>query len=406
MDTVLFLLTAEFPFGDGEPFLETEITALSEAFSRVVLMPQNSTAKKQSRSLPDNVDILQTRIEPTDLFNAMLSILKSRLMLVELLRLVFSHPAALKVSIRSIQSGLSIRRLLKNVSLSMQPHKAVYYSYWLDDASIAIALLPADAPKFARAHGWDVYYERHVPRYLPFRRFLATRLTKIFTVSSDGKKYLDGKTKCPEKIEIMRLGVEPANSLELSSASNQLHVVSISSAIPLKRLALIGEAIQLLKQKQVQWTHFGDGPMLADLKLRFPICDFRGQVSRSEVNKFLYDNSANMILVNASSTEGIPVSMMEAMSCGIPCLGTNVGGVAEIIHHEINGFLLIDSPSPRDLAGEIEKYARLSIEKKIQFRRAAYETWKSTYDANTNNAKLIDSMICSLAGTSAGSQTK
>ena len=40
------------------------------------------------------------------------------------------------------------------------------------------------------------------------------------------------------------------------------------------------------------------------------------------------------LFVNMSLSEGIPVSIMEAISFGIPIIATNVGGNAEIVNDE------------------------------------------------------------------------
>lgn len=48
------------------------------------------------------------------------------------------------------------------------------------------------------------------------------------------------------------------------------------------------------------------------------------------------------ILVMPSNMEGIPLTILEAMSCGVPCAGSNVGGIPEIINEKI-GFLYDNS---------------------------------------------------------------
>lgn len=54
-------------------------------------------------------------------------------------------------------------------------------------------------------------------------------------------------------------------------------------------------------------------------------------------------------LVSSSSSEGMPLSLMEAMSMGLPIVATRVGGVPELIEHERQG-LLCEPNSPEDLA--------------------------------------------------------
>ena len=62
------------------------------------------------------------------------------------------------------------------------------------------------------------------------------------------------------------------------------------------------------------------------------------------------------IFVLTSVREGLPNVIMEAMSCGLPVVATNVGGVSELVEHGKNGFLV---PSG-DLDGLV-KYCKILI---------------------------------------------
>lgn len=57
--------------------------------------------------------------------------------------------------------------------------------------------------------------------------------------------------------------------------------------------------------------------------------EFKGNVSSNEVRKYLAEAD---IFVLASRTEGLPRAIIEAMSIGLPCVGTNVGGIPELLH--------------------------------------------------------------------------
>lgn len=56
MKQSLILFTAEYPFGSGETFLETEIKFLSEAFDKVIIVSQSDRAN-HSRTVPANCEV-------------------------------------------------------------------------------------------------------------------------------------------------------------------------------------------------------------------------------------------------------------------------------------------------------------------------------------------------------------
>jgi glycosyltransferase involved in cell wall biosynthesis len=67
-----------------------------------------------------------------------------------------------------------------------------------------------------------------------------------------------------------------------------------------------------------------------------------------------YYNAADCFVIPSSSGEGLPMVLLEAMSCGLPVVSTITGGTAEIIKEGVNGFLA----PPRDpsaLANAVSK---------------------------------------------------
>jgi len=62
---------------------------------------------------------------------------------------------------------------------------------------------------------------------------------------------------------------------------------------------------------------------------------------------------ASDIFVMPSLFEGLPLSLLEAMSCGLPVVATSVGGVPEVITDSSLG-LLVEENNPEDLLGKIK----------------------------------------------------
>lgn len=78
----------------------------------------------------------------------------------------------------------------------------------------------------------------------------------------------------------------------------------------------------------------GDGA--PELTIRREGVHFLGRLSHSEIQSRLLESD---YLVLPSSTEGMPFAILDAMSAGIPCIGSDITGVNEIISDQVNGFL-------------------------------------------------------------------
>ena len=87
--------------------------------------------------------------------------------------------------------------------------------------------------------------------------------------------------------------------------------------------------------------------------------------------------------ITTSATEGgTPVSIQEALSYGIPIIGTDVGGISEMI--DGNGFLIGGNPQAEEIADSIRKIAYMSDELYKSFRVKSRTIWENQYDADKN----------------------
>ena len=288
----------------------------------------------------------------------------------------------------------------------MNPDKTVIYSYWLNDMALSAGLLKSGFPGlkcFSRAHGWDVYFERHNPPYLPFRQFLFQTLDGVFPVSDNGRKALMSLAGGQEnsKIRLCRLGT--VNHFEpgvTRSVPGTISLASCSSVIPLKRLHLVVDALAALTRIEARWDHFGTGPLMDDisnqsgkvLPARGHRFHFFGSLPNQRVLELLHENRYDLFL-NTSRFEGLPVSIMEAMSFGIPVIATAVGGTPEIVKDAYNGYLLRPDCTSADIAAAIQRYVNLSEEEKIGMRINARKTWEEEFNAEKNYPEFIQ-LLC------------
>jgi glycosyltransferase involved in cell wall biosynthesis len=278
-----------------------------------------------------------------------------------------------------------------------------FYSYWMDHKSLAateLADLHRGSIAVSRTHGYDLYADRHPHCYLPLRAQIATRLTAIFPVSDNGARELTRHVPAGANIITARLGVLPSEAFSEPGGlgTDRPLVISVGSLIPLKRIGLLIEALVSMESRSgISWWHFGDGLLREGLdrqaaaQLRIPYV-FHGYVRHRDLRLRLQRVACHAVLVSTSASEGIPVSMMEAMAEGIPCIGTRVGGVEELVIDGVNGYLLPPTPEPEEVGDALRRFFDLSAREQAAMRRAAFETWSSRFDAAKNYASFADQL--------------
>jgi glycosyltransferase involved in cell wall biosynthesis len=393
----LVLFTADFPYGTGETFLETEIKYLAEGFEHVHIVSSN-LKDEQTRELPENcsVERLDLSVSNTD---KLLSIfgLFSGLFWGELkiIHKVYRLSLSLGIIKTLLISMLRAKRVAKKVKQLTQEgfasDSSVYYSYWCDDAALGLAMASdknSQPRSVCRIHRWDVYFDQSAVGYLPFRHYITQHLKNIFSISNDGIRYASEVWKVDtSNFVLSRLGIEAQEPMEERNDSI-FTIVSCSNLIPVKRVHLIAQAVKALDGRfPLRWVHIGDGPerkriesLISGLSDRTEV-RLMGRMPNSEVFK-LYRELAPDVFINVSSSEGVPVSIMEAMSFGIPVIATDVGGNGEIVN-ERNGKLLNYDLSPDLISTTLVDFIMESDEKSLKAKEA-HNTSRQDYDAAKN----------------------
>ena len=122
-------------------------------------------------------------------------------------------------------------------------------------------------------------------------------------------------------------------------------LIFVGSLVNVKRIDRLLRITGALKKKdkKIRLAIVGNGPLrtsLEKLTCHLGIEDnvtFCGAVSNSEVAGYL---NRSKVFIMTSETEGLPVAMIEALSCGLPVVVPDVGDIRAVVTHGKNGFLV------------------------------------------------------------------
>lgn len=411
MKPTLILFTSEYPFGKGEAYLESEIKYLEEAFGQIVIIT-NTDQLVDIRQLPSSIQVLNRPYELNTVQKVLSAfMIFSSFFWEELLFVIRQYKLPINRTIvntilQSIYKSYVLERFLKdNLSNYYNSTQTLCYSYWADDNAVALALMKKRGFHFkaiCRAHRWDVYFEKNGSGFLPFRKSLAENLSAIYFVAQNGLNYFSSKTRISSaNMYLSRLGVYPLKGCKVEDTHFDLHLLSCSFVIDRKRVHKIAESLVYLNRKiKVKWTHIGSGPGMDSLR---SICreiinnatniqiNLMGAIPNNQVKDFYKENYVDLF-INVSESEGVPVSIMEAMSAGVPCMATDVDGVSEIVRDGMNGYLLPLTDDIKVIVEALEKFYTLPMNEKMILRAEAFETWNQFYNAQKNYESFVRSI--------------
>lgn len=416
----IILITTSFPYGEGEPFLHLESEYLRRWFDRVVVVHQADGTRTgiPRRTVLDGAEVVSADVSLTlwDRFAALGKLISDADVRDELrtVRTVYGMRPGWGTVKTMLVSKAKAERLLPVLGQvakaeAERGHEVWAYSYWCMEGALAAAMLARTVPgvhAVTRAHAWDVYFERSSYGYLPFRKLILQQVDAAFFISENARKYmlalLPGLLD-PQRMVNARLGIRTSDvSTQFSRQYRSFRIVSCSYLIPIKRIERLIEAIALIDGFDVEWTHFGDGPLMPQLltkaqqilggkaNIRYT---FRGRVPNWEILQY-YAHHPVDVFVSVSRYDGIPVSIMEAMSFGIPAIATDVGGVGEIVRHGSTGILLADDPTPADVARAIRSVSLMGDEELTEMRANARSMWGQYYNADVNYTHFCEALIC------------
>lgn len=233
-----------------------------------------------------------------------------------------------------------IRRLFEHyVAQNGLPDLIHAHSFWAGYAAIQLK----------RRYGIPFVYTEHLTL---IQRGLMTPLYRRLVESTKTEAALTTAVS-RALAESMGAGVQVVPNLVntdffIPAPTDDFRFLVVGDLIPRKSPRLIISAFQLSGLSEpTRLVFIGDGPLRSDLEKMaagWPV-EFRGRQVAADVRTALQSASC---LILASDTETFGVVLIEAMSCGIPCIATRCGGPEDIITEETG--ILVEKDRPEALA--------------------------------------------------------
>ena len=234
-------------------------------------------------------------------------------------------------------------------------------------------VLPAEKIIYT-VHGFDTI--RIANRlFLPIERILQYRCRFIVGVSN-----YDYNNLMSEKVNHHVCVIYNGLTIPIINKDNELDIFSkekknilcIARVSPPKRHDLFMQIAKQLPEYNFVWignlTPIGDTP---------DNCHFVGNIP----NAGAYCKNADLFVL-VSDYEGLPMTIIEAMSQGLPIVSSDVGGIHEIVKNGVNGFVVAN-----DLNEFVDRIKKVLDDKKLYLQMS--QASKSSYDQFLTVDKMV-----------------
>lgn len=261
-----------------------------------------------------------------------------------------------KRQIESLESeGIRIIKIVKkNKSLIAYIHfmleilyRLLFNSYDLVHCHYGFhsGLIPAiikRKPLIVTFHGSDALIEPFRNKiYYFLQKYIILRSDYLIGVSSDVKnKIVESLDADPNKISVINCGIDtsvfrPLKKNEMRKkigiSQNQKIVLFAGTISYMKGVDIIYQCAS--EMKNVLFILVGHARLVKNL----PNCKIIGPRQHNEMPVWM--NAADIFIL-PSRSEGTPVVLLEALSCGIPTIASDIGGCPDIIMDGYNGFIV------------------------------------------------------------------
>jgi glycosyltransferase involved in cell wall biosynthesis len=330
-------ITVAAPYGQGESFVLTEIDAMRRAGHTVVILP----LRPDKKCYVSGYEVWPERmLSPRVLYLGLLEFLRRPLLYARVIWRVLKQSGRL---INLVNNSAVVPKALATARWLRTEDIDCIHVHWMSTPATMAFIISSISkiPCIATAHRWDIYCG-NAP-VVKTQCFSSVRM-----ISAQGKRDFLSllPTELHHKVHLVHMGIDvPEVVGDKSPAYGEFHVAVVASLNVQKGHAYVLQALKLLKSdgySDVKLHFMGSGKEETSLKnqaVQLGIEQkvvFYGHIPHAELLEKYALRAFDCVLlasyeVNGEAYEGIPVSLLEAMAYEIPVIGTDSGGISELV---------------------------------------------------------------------------
>lgn len=352
------LVTSSAPFGPGESFVVVEANALVEQRVELVLVPTHIRSKVPRKiKLDTAIKVISHGLLSFTVFKTFIwEIVDRPIPVMRAFYMVLSwQPVILVKNLMVLPKAVWLATLVKDMNIQH------IHAQWVSTPSTVamVASSLSGVPWSFTAHRGDIVDNNLLCKKMSsasFSRFIAKKSIELAEnicapMSSEPK--------------LLHMGVLMPKFQKKGQIQDKFVFLCPASLTLVKGHQYLIKAFSSLRDKEgIELWLAGSGPLKSELEALVEnsgltqTVKFLGEVTHSDLLDMYAEAKVNAVVLPSLDLgngvhEGIPVSLMEAMSYGIPVISTSTGGIPELLYDGA-GVIVLQS-SAIELAKAINK---------------------------------------------------
>lgn len=398
MKKKIVYVTSFFPFGKSEVWANNEINSLQKQGNEIFIIPRTGNGKiinKDSfKFIPNLIDlpflnrdififfVKTILLNPSLFWNLLVKIIRQSNTIIDFIKGLVILP-----------KSLFLTKILDHIKIDH------IHSFQTTSSAVLAFIISTvlKVPWSYTLHTSEVLNSNYKNSILFYSRSASVCRTISQTTAIDLSNFIGPNLS--DKIAMVHLGVNVEVFNKHTHIVNNPYIIVTPAELTTRKghIYAIKAAKKLIDSgiNNFKWFFYGSGPLLYNLKKKVKeldltgYCHFPGNLDHQELLNKYENNEVDIVVISSISTnipEGIPVSLMEAMSYEIPVIATDCGGTKELVDNKSG--ILINQEDPKAIMVAIVELIN-NPEYKREIGKNGRNKVKKDFDTMKNASELI-----------------